>query len=89
MTIRRLSASVIHHPLGFRHTRRGSPCPSDRMTTMPRIRDLRQAAKTLRLIVEATKGLPDETPRDLGLQDRLDLAANFLDAAAKPVRRFD
>ena len=48
---------------------------------MPRVRDLRQAANSLRRIVELTKGLPEETPKDLVLQDGLELAARVLDAS--------
>jgi hypothetical protein len=55
--------------------------PGDRMATVPRVRDLRQAANSLRRIVELTKGLPKETPKDLVLQDRLELAARVLDAS--------
>lgn len=51
---------------------------------MPSVRDLRQAANGLRRIVELTKGLPEEHPRDLILQDRLELAARVLDASAEP-----
>jgi hypothetical protein len=50
---------------------------------MPSVRDLRQTANGLERIVELTKGLPDESPKDLILQDRLELAAAVLDASAE------
>ena len=50
---------------------------------MPTARDLRQTANTLRRIVELTVGLPDDSPPDRALSDRLELAADVLEGAAK------
>jgi hypothetical protein len=58
--------------------------PDDRMVTMPSVRDLHQAANGLRQIVELTSGLSEESPKDLVLQDRLELAARVLEASAEP-----
>jgi len=49
---------------------------------VPIERDLRQAARVLRRIAEATTGLPDDSPADAQLRDRLELSADVLDAAA-------
>jgi hypothetical protein len=56
----------------------------DRMALVPSVRDLRQAANALRRIVELTEGLPDQTSKDLALQDRLELAAIVLEASTGP-----
>lgn len=45
-------------------------------------RALRQAAMTLRKVADLTTGLPDDSPADARLRDRLDLAAAVLDATA-------
>jgi len=50
---------------------------------VPSARDLREAARVLRKVVERTTGLPDDSPRDAQLRDRLELAADTLDAAAR------
>lgn len=50
---------------------------------MPTARDLRQAADTLRRIVELTEDLPDDSPPDAALRDRLELAADVLEGAAQ------
>ena len=49
---------------------------------MPTNRDLREAARVLRGIVEATADLPDDSRSDAQLRDRLELAAAVLAAAA-------
>ena len=51
---------------------------------MPSAQDLRQAANALRRIVELSRGLPGEEPKDQVLQDRLELAARVLDASGGP-----
>jgi hypothetical protein len=50
---------------------------------MPSNRNLRQAADTLHRIVELTEQLPDDSPPDRALRDRLELAADVLEGAAK------
>lgn len=52
--------------------------------TVPSGRDLREAARVLRKVVEVTSDLPDaDSPNDARLRDRLELAADTLDAAAE------
>lgn len=50
---------------------------------VPGARDLRRAADSLRQIVALTERLPDESPPDAALRDRLELAADVLEGAAK------
>ncbi len=45
--------------------------------------ELRRAAETLREVVAATAGLPEDSPDDKQLRERLTLAAVVLDAAAE------
>lgn len=52
------------------------------MAVMASNRDLHRAARSIRAIIEATANLPDDSPHDAQLRDRLDLAADVLDAAA-------
>jgi hypothetical protein len=54
------------------------------MVIVPSDRDLRRVVNTLRRIIELTEGLPYETPKDLVLQDRLEMAAKALDTVAFP-----
>jgi hypothetical protein len=49
---------------------------------VPSKADLRKAARTLRRITAETEGLPDDMRADRTLQDRLELAADVLDATA-------
>ena len=44
--------------------------------------DLRRTARSLRKVVELTEGLPEDSPADARLRDRLELAADVLEAAA-------
>ncbi len=44
--------------------------------------DMAAAADSLRLVVEKTKGLPEDTSKDAALRERLELAADVLDASA-------
>jgi hypothetical protein len=53
------------------------------MELMPSNRDLRQAADSLRQIVELTEHLPEDSPPDRALRDHLELAADVLEGAAK------
>ena len=62
----------------------GSPSRHD--GAMPTNRDLRDAARVLRHIVEATTGLPDDSLADAQLRDRLELAAAVLAAAVGTTR---
>jgi hypothetical protein len=50
---------------------------------MPTAGQLRAAARQLRLISELTEHLPDDSPQDAALRDRLELAADVLEGAAK------
>ena len=50
---------------------------------MPSKRELREVARQLRLISELTEPLPEDSPPDGALRDRLELAADVLEAAAK------
>ena len=50
---------------------------------MPSTADLCWAANTIRLIVTRTAGLPDDTPPAGALRDRLELAADVLDATTE------
>lgn len=50
---------------------------------MPSNRDLRQAAESMRRIVELTEHLPGDSPPDASLRDRLELAAEVLDSASR------
>lgn len=50
---------------------------------MPTVSQLRAAARQLRLVSELTEHLPDDSPPDAGLRDRLELAADILECAAK------
>jgi hypothetical protein len=52
------------------------------MPAKPTRRDLEEAARSLRLIVDKTSGLPDSTLVDARLQERLELAAAVLEAVA-------
>lgn len=52
-----------------------------KMVTVPSNHDLRQAARVLRRVVAITADLADDSPRDAQLRDRLELAADVLDAA--------
>ena len=54
---------------------------------MPTNRDLREAARVLRCIVEATADLPGDSPSAAQLRDRLELAAAVLAAVAGTSRR--
>ena len=47
-----------------------------------RQRDFRKAAESLRKIAGETAGLPDDSLTDAQLRDRLELAADVLDATA-------
>jgi hypothetical protein len=42
-----------------------------------------EAAESLRKVAELTTGLPEESPADARLRDRLELAADVLDTTAK------
>lgn len=55
--------------------------PGDHDGGVPSGKDMRRSAETLRKIAEATKGLED-SPTDARLRDRLELAADVLDAGA-------
>ena len=48
--------------------------------------DLTEAAASLRKITDLTAALPDDSPTDAQLRDRLDLAADVLDAASETSR---
>jgi len=50
---------------------------------VPSAEDHRRAAESLRQIAEKTSGLPGDAPADRTLQDRLELAADVLDATAE------
>jgi hypothetical protein len=50
---------------------------------VPTARQLEDVARQLRLISRLTEELPDDSPADGVLRDRLDLAADVLDGAAK------
>ncbi len=50
---------------------------------MPSAKQLREAARKLRLVSELTERLPDDSPPDAALRDRLELAADVLEAASK------
>lgn len=43
----------------------------------------KDAAATIRRVVELTTGLPEDSRSDAQLRDRLDLAADVLDASAR------
>jgi len=58
-------------------------CTGGRMEVVPSNRDLRQVANTLRRIVELTEHLPEDSPPDAALRDRLELAADVLEGTAK------
>jgi hypothetical protein len=45
--------------------------------------DVEQAVESLRTIAELTTGLPDDSPSDAQLRDRLDLAADVLEATVR------
>jgi len=45
--------------------------------------DMHEAAESLRRVVAATENLPDDSPSDARLRDRLELAADVLDAAGE------
>ena len=49
---------------------------------VPSTKEMRHAAISLRKIAEATTGLPDDSPTDARMRDRLELAADVLDAGA-------
>lgn len=53
---------------------------------MPSQTQLREVARQLRLISELTEHLPDDSPPDAALRDRLELAARVLDASGCPHR---
>lgn len=50
---------------------------------MPSKHQLREVARQLRLISELTEDLPDDSPPDSALRDRLELAAAVLEGVAK------
>jgi len=50
---------------------------------VPTGRELRAAARVLRKVAAVTTGLPDDSPHDAQLRDRLELVADTLDAAAR------
>jgi hypothetical protein len=50
---------------------------------VPTASQLRGAARQLRLISELTEHLPEDSPSDAALRDRLELAAEVLEGAAK------
>ncbi|HML01626.1 MAG TPA: hypothetical protein VK428_15690 [Acidimicrobiales bacterium] len=54
---------------------------------MPSTKDLRRAARSLHQIAEKTAGLPGEEAADRTLQDRLELVADVIDAAAEAEER--
>ena len=49
---------------------------------MPSKADLRRAAATLRKLASETENLLDDTPKDGQLRERLELAADVLDATS-------
>lgn len=51
--------------------------------TVPTRAEMRSAARTVRKIVERTANLPDDTPADERLRDRLELAAAVLERAGE------
>ncbi len=53
------------------------------MASVPSKRELREVARQLRLISELTEHLPDDSPPDASLRDRLELTAYVLEGAAK------
>jgi len=59
------------------------PPPERDAGSVPSREDLRRAAASLRALARATSKLPGDSPADGKLQDRLDLAAQVLDAAAE------
>jgi hypothetical protein len=50
---------------------------------VPSPKDMRQAAESLRKLADRTTGLPEDSPADAQLRDRLELAADVLDAGAE------
>jgi hypothetical protein len=50
---------------------------------VPSKRELHEVAHQLRLISELTEHLPDDSPPDAALRDRLELAADVLEGAAR------
>ncbi len=50
---------------------------------MPSPEDIHRSAEIVRKLVALTEGLPDDSPVDARLRDRLELAADVLDATAE------
>ena len=61
------------------------PCSDGRWNNgvVPSKYQLRDVARQLRNISELTEHLPEDSPPDAALRDRLDLAADILGGAAK------
>ena len=52
------------------------------MGVVPSRQQLREVARQLRLISKLTEHLPDDSPPDAALRDRLELAARVLEGAS-------
>ena len=51
---------------------------------MTKAEDLFQTSEALRRIIELTSGLPEDSQADAAFRERLELAAEVLNAAANP-----
>ena len=54
------------------------------MTNVPKAEDLRRTSDTLHRIVELTSNLSEDSQADAAFRERLELAAEVLNAAAHP-----
>ena len=60
--------------------------PKNNDGDVPSKGEMHRAAEVLRRVVATTRGLPDDSPADAHLRDRLDLAADVLDATSEGSR---
>lgn len=68
--------AVVADGTGIRCAHRSGECHAGEV---PSAETCRRAAESLRRVVAATAGLPDDSPHDAQLRDRLDFAATVLD----------
>ena len=83
------SASTLHTWFGAYTCWKDGPSGArfrgndERMGNVPSAHQLRAVSRQLRLISELTEHLPDDSPPDAALRDRLELAADVLEGAAQ------